>query len=215
MKATPSPAITACLIVSFESISVPGSSSRPGISPRKRSNELRVPDPGSRMMKCSRATSSRLMPRRPTSGWSGAATTNSGWSPKAAARTGTSRGGDPISATSMRWSFRLMIVCARLPTKSFMSTSGYSRMKPATSCGAKYLAVETAPTIEAASPRSPDRVDLVPEHAQPLLDRLRRIDHRESGGRRPHALGGAVEQDHAGVLFQLLELQRDGRRGEA
>ena len=44
--------------------------------------------------------------------------------------------------------------------------------------GAKYFAVETTPTLQAAGANPLDGVDLVVEHAQPFLDRLGGLDER-------------------------------------
>ena len=189
MKATPSPAITACLIVSLESISVPGSSSRPGMSPRNRSNEIRVPDPaladdemlarhlllghiappGERMVGRGDdrpADGRRTRPRAPECR-------------AAAVPSARCRSGDPSDWRSSRRGCRRRASCRR---------PGYSRMKPAISRGAKYFAVETTPTM-----RLPLRTPLMasissPRIAQPLLDRLRRVDDGEARGSRTHAI---------------------------
>ena len=67
-------------------------------------------------------------------------------------------------------------------------------MKAAISRGAKYLAVETTPSL-----RLPLRTPLIASiwsssSAQPLLDRLRGVDEGQACGSRTHAMRGAVEQ---------------------
>ena len=61
-------------------------------------------------------------------------------------------------------------------------------MKAAISRGAKYLAVDTTPSLQAAGAHALDRVDLVLEQTQPLLDRLRRVDEGQPCGSRTHAV---------------------------
>ena len=102
MKAMPSPAITACLMVSLEPISAVRVSSASGWSPKKIASAARVPEPGSRMMMVSSSRRSRVISRAAASGWSGGAIITSGWSPNTVASTGNSTGGRPIRAMSSR-----------------------------------------------------------------------------------------------------------------
>ena len=81
--------------------------------------------------------------------------------------------------------------------------------------GAKYFAVDTTPSF-----RLPARTPLIASiwsssSAQPLLDRLGGVDHREACGSRTHAVRRAVEQGEAELVLELPQLDRHRRRSQA
>ncbi|VUD72206.1 hypothetical protein MET9862_02801 [Methylobacterium symbioticum] len=97
----PRPAITACLIVSFEPESMPSFARRMMTPLTNSSNTVRVPEPSSRTKKACSASSAFGMSRRPARGWPGAAIRTRGCGPKVSASIAKSRGGRPMIAKSI------------------------------------------------------------------------------------------------------------------
>src|SRR5260221_6308011 len=101
IKERPRPAITACLIVSFDPISILSLGCRMPASLNRYSNMLLVPVPSSRTRDFWLANSALATRRRRLKGWSAEAMITWGFGPNASLSTPKSPGGRPIKAMSM------------------------------------------------------------------------------------------------------------------
>ena len=111
-----------------------------------------------------------------------------------------SRGGRPERATSISPARKDSTVASRLPIRKRNSTFGREATKPAISRGAKYFAVDTAPTDNRPPSPGGDRVHRVSEIAHRPPDAAGSLERRFAGGGQAHA-GGARSNSFSPTAF--------------
>ena len=95
---------------------------------------------------------------------------------------------------------------SRLPTENLIVTSGNAGVNARNSEGAKYFAVLTAPSFSTPRFKPAHRGQALARLAQ-QLDRLFRVGQKlQAGGREMDAAPDVLEQRHADLCFEQLEL---------
>ena len=100
------------------------------------------------------------------------------------------------------------MVASRLPIRKRNSTFGRDATKPAISRGAKYFAVDTAPTDNRPPFPAAISVHRVSEIAHRSPDAVGSLKRRFAGGGQAHASGGAVKQLQPHRVLEALDARR-------